>query len=464
LSNSRALEMDLFEFQLAVLKSIPRALEETHFPPGLIPEALLASRVFKLVEDRWRQICKNPNVSKHLNKKIMLGRTSVTWTGSELTLGYMLVEDILNRQISGLQRLTVRHDENISKDLADFFLKDEVTVVTKAPIYGLLIISSVPLLAEEGIQLIPQMPHLAEFAFPTSNGIGPSEIYPDIVFEHRWSEKKIVEEAGKGSVASRPLEEDLSFRRLVLILRLLGMSNFSAPLIENRLLAPGLPFGYKKFYYPPPWSHRHRDNIDEIGEREASGLLEAWKALKQLIPVGDSEEPIWLKIALARMDMACERYDARESLLDLCISIEALLGREQSEVSYKFCQRGSLLLLLASRSLRPGSIESARELLDGVYGLRSGLVHARSNDLQRCEQTNRQLFELVRIFCLKAIALAPYFSHDNIIDRIDLSMVSPDELKELEYELEASPLAQFWNPPYEKVSVLFSSKATSPTR
>jgi len=455
LSSSNELEKDIFEFQLAVLESVAVVLEKEPSPFHLESKAFLALEVFKNVEDRWNRICQNPAISKQLNKVISLERTGSMPVGSKYLLGLTLVEDILDRQVSGLPGLTWHIDNNLGSDFAALFLRDEVPLVTRAPIYGLLLTSGETITLEEGVNLIP--PHLPshEFDFLTAHLPDPYRPSPTIVFEHKWHEKKTLVERSRERSSYGPTEEDTTFYRIVLVLRLLGLRNFGAPYVKNGLLAPGFAIGYKQYGFNLSSSSKCITALDKLDEKEYAGLLQAWKVLRQVLPVTEDDRTKWFAIALKKMNTACQRDNSLDELLDLCVSLEALLTREPQQVTYQFKQRGTFLLSLACAYLSEGQLRAIRKFLGDAYDMRSRLVHGEPPDIIGVEETNAGLFELARIFSLKSIALSSHLIKDEIISRIDLGMANNKTRKDLEEMLQASDLAPFWNAPYEKVTKLF---------
>jgi len=437
-----------------VLNSIPATFEEIPLFIDRTDKWLLTSRVFELVKEEWKQICKNPEVSRHINKLVSVGRLGSFGVRDEESLGREIVVGIVERQARGLQRTVLHYDDKTSGDLADFFLKDEVTAVTRAPIYYLEMKSYPSLTLEEGIQLICASPISDEFAISMPFAEDMSKIQPLLIFEHRWVERKTITELRKGLAGVIHPQTDTPFRELVIALRLLGMVNFNAPFLYTGLRAPGLPLGYRRFYHIPPWQGKSISDVDQLDEEKTNGLQRAWKQLRNILSQSNIGKARWLAVALDRMDMACERDEPRDRLLDLCISIEALISREKMEVTYRFEQRGALLLSLASQSPNDQELKSARKALKDAYDLRSLLVHGEYVDPQRIEEKNKELLELVRIFSLKSIALAQRLSRKEILSKLDFSMVSTAERNLLERALEESSLAPFWKKPYEKISEL----------
>jgi len=458
LCKSSDLKTELDAFQQAVLESIPAAVRK--LPPfdERTRRGFLVSRVYELVKDSWAEICKKPEVSKHLERNVSLEHSGPIGIGSESMLGMSLVKGMLDRQVMGLEALTLRPDRDFGQSLADVFLSDRVTVVTKAPLYGLLLSSDDPVTLEEGIQLVPQILPSDEYNFLTAHIPSLVPIHPSVVFEHRWHERKIVSDSGKWVISTRPLEEDPWFRRLVLVLRLVGLSNFGAPYVEEGLLPPGFPFGYRQFRFVLSSASRCLSSPDEISKCETSGLSQAWKTLGPAIPPEDNNQTRWLAIALYKMNSACERNRLEDMLLDLCVSLEAMLTREPQQVTYQFRQRGTFLLSLACTYLSEGQLRTIRKFLGDAYDMRSKLVHGEPPDSSGVEETNAKLFELARIFSLKSIALSHSFTKDEIIRKIDLGMASKEARRELEDPLESSALAPFWNAPYEKASRLFQNE------
>jgi hypothetical protein len=455
LLSDNSLRKWLYTFQQSVLKSIPAAFEKVPLFIDKTDKWLLTSHVFELVKEEWRQICSNPKVSRHLNKLVSVGRLGSFGVRDEESLGREIVAGILERQASGLQRIILRYDDKTSEDLADFFLNDEVTVVTRAPIYYLEIKSHQSLTLDEGIELVSPFPIPDEFAISMPFAEDMSKIQPSLILEHRWVERKTITELRKGLVGVVLPQIDTPFREFVIALRLLGMVNFKAPFLYTGLLAPGPPLGYRRFYHIPPWQGKSISDVDQLDEEKMNGLQQAWKHLRNILSRSNTEKTRWLTIALERMDMACERDEPMDMLLDLCISLEALLTRETQQVTYQFRQRGTFLLSLACTYLSEGQLRTIRKFLGDAYDMRSRLVHGEPPDTSGVEETNARLFELARIFSLKSIVLSNHLIKDEIISRIDLGMANEKTRRDLEEMLQASDLAPFWNAPYEKVSTLF---------
>jgi hypothetical protein len=418
-------------------------------------KAFLADRIFELVKDKWASICTFPEVSKHLNKAVSVGKVGPIKIGDEKRLGTRLVETILEQQVRGLKALTLSADHTFSDRFADFCFNEEAAIVTRAPIYNLTLHSNNPLVLEKGIRLIPPKLGSDEFALSPPYLEFPREIRPSLIFEEVWHEKKTITDPSNGPVNITIPTHGPSFRMLVFMLRLLGMFNFKAPFVETKLDAPGISSSSGQLYFSLPRLMGLLGRTDTISEETARGLLLAWKEFGQITAQKDDTRRRWFSIALTRMEMACERDEPVDMLLDLCISLEALLAQENLEVTYRFKQRGTMLLLLASRSLSREQLKRVRKTLGDAYDLRSKVVHGQPFDIRKVEDTNTKLLELVRVFSLKLLEMSYFHSHEDIISRIDLAMVSPEEESELEYELEVSALAPFWRKPFDKTSELF---------
>ena len=464
MSSSDDLKKDLYKFQLAVFENIHVALERSPLRYLDQQGTFLAYDVFSQLEEKWNKICQYPELSRYLDRVISLEHTGIMPVGSKRILGMRLVEDILDRQVRGLQTLIVHIDNDFGSNFANFFLCDKAPLVTKAPIFGLLIISGEPITLEEGVTLAPQDLPSHEFDFLTAHLSDASKPFPGVIFEHKWLEKKMFVESGNVPKAYGPTKIDAMFDTMVFVLRLVGFHNFSAPFVKNGLLAPGFMFGYRQFHSILSPSSRCVMSFDEIGERESTGLLQAWRMLKPLFPIPEDKRWKWLAIALRKMNAACERDNSLDRLLDLCICLEALLTRESQQVTYQFKERGAFLVSLGSRHLCEKQLQEVKKFLGGVYDMRSRLVHGTLDNGDEVEEENAKLFELARVFSLKSIALSDYFTRDEIIDNIDLAMVSPLTRTNLEAKLETSPLTPFWNEPYERVSTLFQIDSGKPSK
>jgi hypothetical protein len=79
------------------------------------------------------------------------------------------------------------------------------------------------------------------------------------------------------------------------------------------------------------------------------------------------------KLAARRLSMADVRDDADDQLVDACIGLEALLGQEGAELSYRVAVRAAALL--SSKKDKPIDAGVVFDLARKVYNRRSELVH-----------------------------------------------------------------------------------------
>jgi hypothetical protein len=79
------------------------------------------------------------------------------------------------------------------------------------------------------------------------------------------------------------------------------------------------------------------------------------------------------KLAIRRLSMALVRDSPDDQLIDACIGLEALLGQQGSELSYRIAVRASALL--ASKEEDPREPEAVFRMARKVYDRRSELVH-----------------------------------------------------------------------------------------
>jgi hypothetical protein len=462
LSSRTDLEKDIHDFALKVFRETGDMIRKSAFLTDNIGPQALANQVYKRVENDWLRICQNAELSKHLNRVISLEHSGSMPVGDKWVLGVRLIEDILSGWSRETLRLILAIDMDFPKNFAEFFYEDKVQLTTRAPIYGVYIISNESITLEQGVELVPDHLLRNEFDFLTahlSDGHAPTL---GALFKHGWFEKKSFVDPDKAPHTFGSSEEDELFYKMVLVLRLCGMSSFGAPYVKSGLLAPGFWFGYRQYRSILSPASRCCFSVDKIGDRETKGIVEAWKALRDLIPYPENNKTGWISIALRKLNSACERDNSTDRLLDLCVCLEALLTRERQQVTYQFRQRGTLLLSLGCRYLCESQLLEAKRFLSDAYDLRSALVHGNVSDVDKIEPTNTKLFELSRIFSLESIALSHVFSKDEIINKIDLAMASPAAREDLEAMLDNSPLAPFWNQPYEKVSGLFPPEPASP--
>jgi hypothetical protein len=79
------------------------------------------------------------------------------------------------------------------------------------------------------------------------------------------------------------------------------------------------------------------------------------------------------RLAARRLSMADVRDSADDQLVDACIGLEALLGQEGAELSYRISVRAAALL--SSRKVEPLNAAGVFKMVRKVYNRRSELVH-----------------------------------------------------------------------------------------
>jgi hypothetical protein len=416
-------------------------------------------RVYELVKDKWLQICEHPEIARHLNKIVCLEHSGFVVVGNEWVLGTRFIEDVLARPITSWLPLPLIVNEDLSQEFVDFFARDEATILTRALIDGLHVVSGESLTLEGGIQLLPEPYPSYRSEFLARHHAGDSSIGSFTIFEHKWTERKTITDQREGRSPNKSLEGDATFRVLVLVLRLLGIFNFSAPFLECGLLAPGLMFGYKQTLVTPPLSSQHEMRFAELGPLEVHGLLKAWNVLRPLIPNQQNDKTRWLSIALDRLNVACERADPVDALLDLCIALEALVKKDDRNVTHQFREKGSLLLVLASKSIGEREREKAQVILGNAYRVRGDIVHGRPFRTGDVDHIRRRLIEIVRICSLKQVVLSSIFDRMDIMRNLELAMKSKIEWNRLENALDTSPIALFWERPYDRTEHIFDSQS-----
>jgi hypothetical protein len=105
-----------------------------------------------------------------------------------------------------------------------------------------------------------------------------------------------------------------------------------------------------------------------LSSKEIVNFIKFWKKLQGIINNKDH----YLQVPLRRMLRSGTRREKEDSIIDCVIGLESLLGTksEQTEISYKFRVRGSVLL--AKRRIeRPNPVDKLKEL----YNLRSNIAH-----------------------------------------------------------------------------------------
>lgn len=401
-------------------------------------KVLLVTRVFDDVksEESWKAFCRNPDVLRHIDKVISVESLAPIHV-TESSLGIGLITELLQGSIPS---------QHFVESLTEFLENDVVTLVTRAPVYSLIMQARYPIDLGDGVQLV--LPPLSdEFTIPTPLQV---DIRPAFVFEHKWREKKTISEETATTPTGLTKREPVgmaTLRRLVYSLLLVGKCRFRAPFGEVKA-APGLHFGYREYFHAPPWIPPSNLNVDHMNADEVERFQKAWRDMSAMLSVESLNRSEWLATSLSRMEIAHERDDSRDALIDICTSLEALLTHEDiPELAYRFRQRGAFLYSLGQKSLLKDDVEKVREDLREAYAMRSDFVHGDTSEYR--EEEVRRVFErsaeLCRVFCLKLIALGDGRSHKDLLSKdLDLAMVSIDKTRELEETLKKSPIGKYW--------------------
>ncbi len=459
MSDRQALVEQLQRFVINTVKRINVVMMELTNSNKPFTTITLANKLYQHVEDEWKQLCQNGDVTDHLYTIVALGGVPLSpmeenqLVMDEKGLGMSIVKEILRHRLPDSS--SAMDATEFATKLAEFFYEDKVTLVTEAPIYGLHITHEGPVNPADGVNLISTSEVLHEFSFLTALLEEEFRTHAQVCFEHKWLEKKtFVEDPDEMETLQNVLVDPL-FERMIFVLRLLGMRNFGAPYVRNGV--PGFEFltMYRKYRFTLSSSSRCIHYSDQVDSERAKGLAIIWKVLGNFLSLSNHDRTRLLVFALQKVNASCERDNSVDRLLDLCISLEALLTRESEQITYQFRQRGIFLLSLACGYLSENQLRKIRKFLNDVYKTRSKLVHGETLDSSKLEETNTKLFELARIFCLKYICLASRFSKAEMLDNMDLGMASREKRKTLEDILLNSELAPFWNSPFEKVTVLF---------
>jgi hypothetical protein len=157
-----------------------------------------------------------------------------------------------------------------------------------------------------------------------------------------------------------------------------------------------IPTGYAQvFLRPDGWADRwtqalppvadarvHRrypSSFDKYGWLKAPVTVSAEQlaALPAVIASArKAEKPT--RLALRRLSLAGLRDDEDDMMIDACIGIEALLSKDNTEVTHKVALRGATVL--ATRAAQPIAPKEAFDMLKKTYGRRSDLVHGNRSD------------------------------------------------------------------------------------
>ena len=424
----------IWELHTTVMRKLSeRVGQQIPYPNKL----MFASRLFDDIksEESWKAFCANTQVANHLGKTVSV-ESFTPRKMIESSLGIGLIGEYLNGAVDA---------EYIVESLSDFFQKDTVTLVARAPIYGLSLEAAYPFQLDNSVQLV--LPPLSdEFTFQTPFEI---EIRPSFVFEHRWLEKKTIAAPTEQQPSTGLLLKEppglASCRKFVYTLLLLGKYRFRAPFAEIKVEAP-VNIGYKPFFHAPPWVPPSQTKVDHMNHTEVDRLKSAWKDFASFLSTDFLQKNQWLTTALDRMEIAYERDFSRDSIIDICTSLEALLSTEIDELSYRFKQRGSFLYSLGKSTALKEEVEGVRETLRKAYVVRSRFVHGDDPGIENDEMEHviAKSTEFWRICCLKLLALSESVSHKNFLSKdLDLAMTSLDKLWELERTLRRSPVCRY---------------------
>jgi hypothetical protein len=459
MSDRQALVEQLHRFVVNTLKGIDVVMKELRNSNEPLSTITIANKLYQHVEHEWKQICQNSDVADHFDTIVALGGAPMSpmdenrLVMDEKGLGMSIVKEILRYRLPDSFSPMVATE--FAAKLAEFFCEDKVTLVTEAPIYGLHITHEGPVTPAHGVSLISTSEVFHKFSFLTVLLEEEFRTHAQVCFEHKWLEKKTFVEDPDEIEALQNVLADPLFERMIFVLRLLGMRNFGAPYVRNGVSGFEFLTMYRKYRFTLSSSSRCIHYSDQVDSERAKGLAIIWKVLENLLSSLNHDRTRLLVFALQKVNASCERDNSVDRLLDLCISLEALLTRESEQITFQFRQRGIFLLSLACGYLSENQLREIRKFLNDVYKTRSKLVHGETLDHSKLEETNTKLFELARIFCLKYICLANRFSKAEMLDNIDLGMASQETRKTLEDILLNSELALFWNSPFEKVTVLF---------
>jgi hypothetical protein len=197
----------------------------------------------------------------------------------------------------------------------------------------------------------------------------------------RVDEPKIINERGKTTIDSTKAPINLlkpRFERIVTALRLLRLGSVRlGPVIHKKpLLFPGeqLTHGGPPASYPPLFEYRlSKDDVEEV------------KVIIRALEKIDQSNKIF-KVGLDRINMAVERENPEDALLDVMICCEAFLLndiREPGELTYRMALRAAILLGKNPKE-KSGIFQTAKM----AYKLRSKIIHG--NLLSAKEKENLQ--------------------------------------------------------------------------
>lgn len=180
-------------------------------------------------------------------------------------------------------------------------------------------------------------------------------------------------------------------------------SFYPTEVIEGALqalrIATTAPVGYAQIYMRPlGWTLRYKADLPPVIE---GALVRShppefddfgWLRPPARIQLGElqhaatifqalSEGPSSLRLAARRFSNAQLRHDEEDSILDLCIALEAALGdNDKGEMTYKLGMRAGVLARQHLGALRP---TETRRRVSSLYGWRSAIVHGKDVKKER---------------------------------------------------------------------------------
>lgn len=134
------------------------------------------------------------------------------------------------------------------------------------------------------------------------------------------------------------------------------------------------------------------------------------------------------RLALRRLSLAGLRDEEDDMMIDACIGIEALLSKDNTEVTHKVALRGATVL--TARSARPIAPKEAFDMLKKAYGRRSDLVHGNRSDAKATYtfdggatiRTSALAVILLRDILLSKLTSDPTWTIDGLDDALLLSL------------------------------------------
>jgi len=199
--------------------------------------------------------------------------------------------------------------------------------------------------------------------------------------------------------------------------------------------------------YSNPWA-RIRHFIDghepdffsnkrlRLTPKKYDSLLSFYKSFKEVEL--SKKEYKFLKMAISRFELAMQKKQSEDKIVDYMISLESLFTSGPGETRMKMSNRISVLM---------GDSEEDKEklwyFLNAAYNIRSGIVHGegiRSKQIMNKEYTldeiSSKLEEITRISIRKMLNLTKHFAgkkqSGKIIDAIDVGLINRKKLVELQ--------------------------------